>query len=298
MTAVHFGYSAVHFDNDSVFNTAEEVAHLDPVSRVTGGRRYSFYVADGSFNLFQRCYSNESRHDFITGSRTTGPNVWLDCYAHQSNSDAGPHHRWSTGVLMDNVYSKELHVENRGDSGSGHGWAGAQVLFWNSLGEDIVVDVPEGAMNWSIGNVGLQGVSNHTPDAETGWWESFQRPVEPRSLYLKQLSDRLGYDAVVAVTTPSQRAGRIWGKLKRWAGNGNLESKTPPGDFTCEEGIASANRDVCCASSCGSCGGSGCSSRPGGASACCTGGVKESARSCEVYGAPCVLTPEFQPAVP
>ena len=38
----------------------------------------------------------------------------------------------------------------------------------------------------------------------------------------------------------------------------------------CSQGIALG--DVCCASSCGTCGGSGCGDSPGGSSQCCTGG--------------------------
>ena len=106
-----------------------------------------FNVSDGIGNLFQRCYSEEARHDFVTGSRVTGPNVWLDSLSLDSTNDDGPHHRWSTGVLLDNVLSFKMHVENRHDSGSGHGWSGAQVLFWNGLAEAIRCDAPRGAMN-------------------------------------------------------------------------------------------------------------------------------------------------------
>lgn len=46
----------------------------------------------------------------------------------------------------------------------------------------------------------------------------------------------------------------------------------------CSAGIQSGN--VCCAFSCGRCGGSGCSSLPGGASNCCVGGITDSGRQC------------------
>lgn len=45
-----------------------------------------------------------------------------------------------------------------------------------------------------------------------------------------------------------------------------------------------------CALSCGSCAGPGCSSRPGGADACCGGGVKATQGLCSDTGeAPCVI---------
>ncbi|CAM9706611.1 unnamed protein product, partial [Ectocarpus fasciculatus] len=59
---------------------------------------------------------------------------------------------------------------------------------------------------------------------------------------------------------------------------------------TCDGGIVGIQvSDVCCSSSCGSCGGSGCTSREGGAEACCGGGVRDSGRYCSVTGeAPCI----------
>lgn len=50
-----------------------------------------------------------------------------------------------------------------------------------------------------------------------------------------------------------------------------------PASF-CSTGIE--RRNVCCASSCGSCGGSQCSQRPGGKSKCCTGAITDEARTC------------------
>jgi hypothetical protein len=137
MTSLAFGYAAVELTGGSRFNTVEEVAQVDPVSRIDGGRRYSFYVDKGAFNLFQRCYARNGRHNFVTGGRVVGPNVWVDCSSVLNHSDEGPHHRWATGMLLDNVRSEEVRVQNRSDSGSGHGWAGAQTMFWNVVADRI-----------------------------------------------------------------------------------------------------------------------------------------------------------------
>ena len=59
------------------------------------------------------------------------------------------------------------------------------------------------------------------------------------------------------------------------------------GDPACATGIEDGG--VCCASSCGTCGGSGCSGRPGGAKACCTGTIKGNERTCDEYSPPCIL---------
>jgi len=291
VTVEHFGYAAVSIEDASSFNTVEEVAMLDPHSEITGGRRYAFNVSGGVGNLFQRCYSRNGRHDFVTGSRTTGPNVWLDCYAAQSHNDAGPHHRWSTGLLFDNVAARYLHVENRGTSGSGHGWSGAQVMFWNGEAEGVRCDAPPGAMNWSVGTTGAQQdgqwVGEEPPSPH---WESRDGAVEPRSLYLQQLADRLGVAAVAQVTTAAQRDGRIWDQLAAWAGEGRLaDAEAGQGDPRCAGGVVSGT--VCCEAACGQCGGVGCGARPGGAAACCVGAIRTAGRRCTDHPPPCLLDP-------
>jgi hypothetical protein len=62
-------------------------------------------------------------------------------------------------------------------------------------------------------------------------------------------------------------------------------------DATCVRGILNRGGDVCCASTCGSkCGGSGCAERPGGAAACCSGGVRSTGIQCVDAEAPCLIT--------
>ncbi|MFD1630804.1 hypothetical protein [Pseudopedobacter beijingensis] len=220
VTALYFGYSAVSISSNSHYNTVEDCAMLDPKSVTTGSRKYSFNLEAGaSFNLFQRCFAKGGRHDFVTGSRVPGPNVFLDCVAIETNADAGPHHRWATGLLLDNISCGQLQVQNRKAMGSGHGWAGAQTLFYNcrSTKSNIKVESPKGAMNWGIGCIGL------TKNG-TGFWESWGVPVQPRSIYLAQLKDRLGGAAVENTTIPAQRTGNIDQLLKAWAGNGKLQA--------------------------------------------------------------------------
>ena len=91
--------------------------NVDPVSRITGSRRYSFNL-DGSLSLFLRCTSNNGRHDFVTGSRVTGPNAFVYGEAIQTHSDIGPHHRWAMGTLFDNISGGEINIQDRGNFGS------------------------------------------------------------------------------------------------------------------------------------------------------------------------------------
>ncbi len=219
VTVEHFGGEAVSVAGSSRFITVQDAAMIDPISEITGGRRYAFEVDDGMGVLFQRCYASEGRHNFVAGSRVTGPNVWLDSLAEDSHADDGPHHRWATGLLFDNIDTTQLRVQNRADSGSGHGWAGAQVMFWNGeVSEEFVSDAPPGSMNWVVGLQGPEGDGQWVPEEPAGMQESLGEPVRPRSLYLQQLADRLGEDAVEQVTTEAQREGTIHGELEDWAG--------------------------------------------------------------------------------
>ncbi len=128
VTGQYLAYSTVNIESAN-FTTVQDCAYIDPKSILTGGRRYSFAIQEGLGNLFQRCYANDGRHDFVTGSRVTGPNVFLDGLADRVNSDIGPHHRWATGTLFDNIMGGSTRVWNRGNSGTGHGWSGAQTMF-------------------------------------------------------------------------------------------------------------------------------------------------------------------------
>lgn len=219
VTGQYFGYGTVNIGDQSNFNTIEECAAVNHKSQIKGGRRYSFVINDGMGNLVQRCYTRDGRHDFAMGARITGPNVFVDNYSTDTHADIGPHQRWTVGTLFDNIRGGQIRVRNRLSSGTGHGWAGNTTMFWNlnSYAEDIVVESPEGGMNWGIGCIGqTQGGD--------GYWESWGQSVLPRSLYYQQLEDRLGVDAVINVTIPEQRKGNIYKMLADWAGEGDLKS--------------------------------------------------------------------------
>jgi len=201
--------------NGAHFNTLQDIAYLDPrFGETQGARRYVFlYEGNAAFNLTQRCYNRGGRHTFVIGARTSGPNVFLDCLATDDSNDSGPHHRWSTGVLYDNTKGYMLRAQNRRYSGSGHGWAGAQQMFWNTEHDIYVVQAPPFAMNWSVAQMGAIAPGKFPPEEPAGIVQSMGQVMAPRSLYLQQLRDRLGVQAVINVTTAQQRAGRIWDRL-------------------------------------------------------------------------------------
>ncbi len=74
-----------------------------------------------------------------------------------------------------------------------------------------------------------------------------------------------------------------------------VEASPSPADPTCANGVSSQN--VCCPASCGTCGGTGCSSRPG-ASLCCGGTVLSLGLSCDDSGPPCTISPASTSTTP
>lgn len=188
-----FGYSCVNISDGASFITVDSCSMLDPISIITGGRRYCFNV-DGQRCLVQNCTTRRGRHDYVDGSRTPGPNVFYNCTATMQNADMGPHHRWSTGILLDNISGDgQLRVQNRLDSGSGHGWSGSQIMFWNCAAADMVVqETPSYHRNWAIGCVDpITNVGQWTTEP-IGIVESNGTRISAiPSLFIAQLNDRL-----------------------------------------------------------------------------------------------------------
>jgi hypothetical protein len=223
--------------------TVQDCASLDPRSSYTSARVYPYrieYVGNGlvggGYNLIQRCYSDEARHAFVPGPKIAGPDVILDCFSKRDWDHSGPHQRYAIGQLMDNFSSPRITVQNRGNGGTGHGWCGAQNVAWNCLSDEadkedagtdpdgvISIDSPTGAKNFEIGCRVINGSSF---SGTTGFAESRGTHVATRSLYLKQLQDRLGSTAVNNITTAGQRTGTLWAALRSWAGNGNFTPGT------------------------------------------------------------------------
>jgi hypothetical protein len=190
----YFGLSAVHIFDGAAWITVDSCKMSDAKSLLDGGRRYSFYL-DGQRSLIKNCTTKNGRHDFVNGSRTCGPNVFYNCSATIQNSDIGPHHRWSTGILFDNIVGTgEMNVQNRLTSGSGHGWSGAQIMFWNCNMAKIVIQDPQGdARNWAIGCIAttITNVGFMTTEPIGIVQSQGTKITAIPSLFLAQLNDRL-----------------------------------------------------------------------------------------------------------
>ena len=187
------------------------VAQVDVLQRVpvtTPAKPFDF-SSNGTQILFDRCSAKGDEVFYMaTQAREEGPVVLLHS-KFVGNGHVQPHQRWSTGLLVDEseALGGGIDLMNRGNMGSGHGWAIGWSVLWNNVAGDYVVQRPPGAMNWSIGDRGPHsakpqpnnGGPKGGPDLPSGIIESPGKPVEPASLYLEQLKERLGPAAVKAI---------------------------------------------------------------------------------------------------
>ncbi len=142
-------------------------------------------------------YARKGRHDFVFGSVVAGPNAFVQGTADTVYSDTGPHHRWSVGGLFDGIVvnGNEINAQNRGNLGTGHGWAGAYMAVWNCEAAAFRVRNPPTARNWLVGSIGPTLASSYPVGADpAGTYDSSGttgKAVHPRSLYYGQLQQRL-----------------------------------------------------------------------------------------------------------
>jgi len=143
---------------------------------------------------------------FVTQAQVTGPVVILKGSA--DDRGFGAHQRWATGLLCDmcqfpSSYTGDktgIAYGNRGNFGSGQGWSAGWSVAWNVTTTYFLVQAPAGATNWCIGCTGTE-LSEAAPGGDgtllpNGIFDSPGAPVTPGSLYLAQLKQRLGTQAL------------------------------------------------------------------------------------------------------
>ena len=201
MAALHFGSSVVQVNAGSKWVTVQDCESWEPVSMRMGARRFT-YQMNGQFCLVQRCFSQKGRHSFVLQGSEASGNVFLECKAVNPYSTSEPHNHWSSGILYDNV--KAPLTARFWDYIIG--WAGANIVFWNCEG-DFLIQKPPTAQNYSFGHIGVNAVVFNAGLQDltkpNGHVESMDYHVTPRSLYLTQLKERLGMQAVNNITKNS-----------------------------------------------------------------------------------------------
>jgi autotransporter-associated beta strand protein len=232
LVSQYFGYACVALYSGSKCITVSDCQCLDPISIITGGRRYAFVMDDDTLCLVRNCYTRQDRHQFVTQSLTTGPNVFVDGLSDNAHAEAGPHHRWATAAIWDNVvvHGNNLDAQNTCESGTGHGWEGANCAIWNSMANSLVVASPPGARNWLIGSIGSvsDGSACHGIPPGPGTYDSSGPAnsggtnVFPDSLYFTQLQDRLA--------APGMQTREYWlGEIDQFS-NANPRGESVPLD--------------------------------------------------------------------
>jgi hypothetical protein len=179
------------------------IAHTFPN---LGAAKPSDFSIEGSQILIDRCKVTGDNEYFVwTTDLRMGPNVVLNSTFNGRGSRIQPHQRWSTGLLIDNCRVPDGGIDfmNRGVAGSGHGWTMGWAVAWNCIAKTYVVQNPPGATNWAIGCIGERvqtpRLFDSMPILADGTFDSHGIPVEPRSLYLAQLAERLGLQALSAI---------------------------------------------------------------------------------------------------
>jgi hypothetical protein len=193
VTAVHFAGSAVQVGAKVARVTIQDCASLAPVSENGGYRRMAFHTR-GQQTLFMRCRAEFGGNDFTVGYLAAGPNVFLECHARETRGFSGSIGSWASGILFDSgsIDGGALRLDNLETWNQGVGWAAANSMLWNSTASVVICRQPPGATNWAVAVWG-QFVGD-------GLWSGVNEFASPSSLYRAQLAERLGMEALTALS--------------------------------------------------------------------------------------------------
>jgi hypothetical protein len=201
----HDTVNTLGVDGKSSRITIRKVRMTHTVATKGAAKPFDLAIAGTQVLVDQCTGQGDGLFYYATMGRMQGPNVILHC-AFQGTGSIQPHMRWSTGLLVDGcqVPNGTIDLMNRGTMGSGHGWTIGWSVTWNCQAKGFLVQQPPGSVNWAIGCKGAE-TSRAMPGGDKsallpdGIFDSPNRPVAPASLYLAQLRERLGDQAVKAI---------------------------------------------------------------------------------------------------
>lgn len=173
--------------------TAQDCSFSDGINN--GSARPPAFQIQGQMCLFQRLNGISGfEHLLQTADEATGPNVYLYSYASGSDFDGGPHRYWAVSLLTDNEYGSVGNVHIVIVTGGDNGWGAGYSVFYNCHTSNHTIQCPavDHHYNWWIGGSGV----NNNPSTDPGIYDHDGTTVQPTSLYLEQLKERLGGAAV------------------------------------------------------------------------------------------------------
>ncbi len=190
VTGQHLSASAVAVGGLARSVTVQDAAYVEPVSLITGSRRYAF-LTDGQFVLQKNLETNQARRAFINNSTfggfNRGPNVFLNGIATDSFVLSGPHAGYSTGALYDNLTDDYGFEARRAFTPIVHGWRGAHTVIFNSTAPRFQIRNPPESRNFLIGAMGAASVTGDGTVDSFGTQIEFNDSENPiNSLYIQQ----------------------------------------------------------------------------------------------------------------
>lgn len=211
ITGLHFRRALVSCGR-TTRTTIYNCKALEPHSKVTGSRRYNYFMGDAAqLILVKNNFSTRGRHDMTCGgsgrfASTNSGNVFHNNKVFNTYADSDNHVRWYQGTFhdmnewIDPLTSDDV-VLSFGNRGHWSGQAGYTSVFataWNcktNYEKFNVQGVPTG-QNYAIGchadtigNFPLRSFMGVAPDAYIEGTNV--AGIFPRSLYLAQLRQRL-----------------------------------------------------------------------------------------------------------
>src|SRR6185369_6199574 len=192
------GVNSFTMHNGSKRITVDQVNITRTVTISSAAPPWDFSCA-GTQILYNKCQTHGTGvWPFLTAGESTGPVVLLNFFTTE-NGGISPHQRWSTALLSDNCslpnapsQTQGISYRNRANHGSGQGWTTGWSVAWNVVTPFFLVSAAPGTENWCIGGIGTK-TSTTDPD---GIYDHLGSIVTPNSLYLEQLKERLGGQAV------------------------------------------------------------------------------------------------------
>ena len=190
----------------NISNTSKRITFDHVINNVTTTQTRSAGTADfdvtGTEVLVNWCQSNGTGDwPIVTAAEGTGPIVVLN-FSSTQKAGISPHQRWTTGILADSDSfpnapsgTQGVAFRNRGTAGSGQGWTTGWSVAWNVITPFLLVSEAPGSDNWCIGCIGTETTSSDP----NGIYDSLGTLVAPDSLYLEQLRERVGNQALANI---------------------------------------------------------------------------------------------------